>query len=63
MPPTILLINIIDNYHLHTPFQTLLGSTARAFNTIVNVDNPQNAGSSCVRNCSARRKYTSRVPS
>ena len=56
------LVKRLKSYHLHTPFHTLFGSTAKALRTIVNVEIPQKAGSSWVRNCSARRKYTSSDP-
>lgn len=50
--------NRITNIMLHQnePFHVLPGSTESALSTIVSVDNPQNAGSSWVRNCSASLK-------
>ena len=47
-------------YQRQGPFQTLWGSTDRLFSTMAMVAGPQNGGSLCVRNCSARGKYALR---
>ena len=43
-------------YQRHTPFHTRPGSMRRVLSSTTSVDRPQNAGSSCVRNCSASGK-------
>eukprot|EP00955_Chlamydomonas_euryale_P117593 366485-Chlamydomonas_euryale.AAC.28 len=49
--------------HRHAPFHMRRGSIASAFSTMLRLVNPQNAGSSCVLNCSMSLKKPAIVPS